>query len=53
MLRYTKNGYTGEVSNNRTIVHSPDGHIILCRRTNIKTEEDLKLFMIDLYGVIV
>lgn len=53
MLEYTKNGYTGIIRNGRTIVHSPDGHIILCRQTNIKTQEELKQFMIDLCGIII
>ena len=51
-MEYVIKGYSGRVEGERTIVHSPDGHLILCRKTNIKTREDLKIFMTNLYKIV-
>lgn len=51
-MEYIINGYSGRVNEGNTTVHSPDGHLILCRKTNIKTKEDLKFFMENLYEII-
>ena len=44
-MEYTSNGYTGRIIGDRVIVHSPDGHIIVSRHTEISTTEGLKMLV--------
>ena len=44
-MEYVNNGYTGKVEGGLTIVHSPDGHLVYCKRTEIKTEMGLKMLV--------
>ena len=45
MIEYCNKGFTGKVDNGRVIVHSPDGHLVTCRRTEIKTLDGLKMLV--------
>ena len=45
MLEYINNGFTGIVREGRVIVHSPEGHIIVSRPTEISTHEGLKMLV--------
>ena len=44
-MEYVNNGYSGKVVEGRVIVHSPDGHVIMNRQTEIQTEEGLKMLV--------
>lgn len=45
MLEYIHKGFTGRVNEGRVTVHSPEGHIIVCRPTEIVTEEGLQMLV--------
>lgn len=44
-MEYVLNGYTGNITEGRLIIHSPDGHVMFCRRMEIENKEELKGFM--------
>ena len=44
-MEYVNQGYTGRVKEGRVIVHSPDGHLMMNRQTEIATIEGLKMLI--------
>ena len=44
-MEYSNNGYTGTINGSKTIVHSPDGHVVYHNSTQIQTIEGLQMLV--------